>query len=89
MFLITIDKTGRLLVEQTALSADGDSHFLACLPAISNESSREELTDWLHNNGAKGVSVIEFFDICLSSRAESSKYALCSVAEFHPDDSKL
>jgi cupin fold WbuC family metalloprotein len=89
MFLITIDKTGRLLVEQTALSADGDLHFLACLPAISNESPREELTDWLHNNGAIGVSVIEFFDICLSTRAESSKYALCSVAEFHPDDSKL
>jgi len=89
MFLITIDKTGRLLVEQTDLSADGNPHRLACLPAISNESSRDEVNDWLHNIGAVGASVIEFFDICLSTRAESSKYALCGVDEFHPDDSKF
>jgi cupin fold WbuC family metalloprotein len=89
MFLITIDKTGRLLVEQTDLSADGNPHRLACLPAISNDSSRDEVNDWLHNIGAVGASVIDFFDICLSTRAESSKYALCSVAEFHPDNSKF
>jgi cupin fold WbuC family metalloprotein len=89
MFLITIDKTGRLLVEQTDLSADGNPHRLACLPAISNDSSRDEVNDWLHNIGAVGASVIEFVDICLSTRAESSKYALCGVDEFHPDDSKF
>ena len=89
MFLITIDKTGRLLVEQTDLSADGNPHRLACLPAISNESSRDEVYDWLHNIGAVGASVIEFFDICLSTRAESSKYALCGVDEFQPDNSKF
>ena len=89
MFLITIDKTGRLLVEQTDLSADGNPHRLACLPAISNDSSRDEVNDWLHNIGAVGASVIEFFDICLSTQAESSKYALCGVDEFHPDDSKF
>jgi cupin fold WbuC family metalloprotein len=89
MFLITIDKTGRLLVEQTDLSADGNPHRLACLPAISNDSSRDEVNDWLHNIGAADASVIDFFDICLSTRAESSKYALCGVDEFHPDDSKF
>ena len=89
MFLITIDKTGRLLVEQTVLSADGNPHRLACLPAISNGSSRDEVNDWLHSIGAVGASVIEFFDICLSTRAESSKYVLCSVAKLQPDDSKF
>jgi cupin fold WbuC family metalloprotein len=89
MFLITIDKTGRLLVEQTDLSADGNPHRLACLPAISNDSSRDEVNDWLHNIGAVGASVIEFVDICLSTRAESSKYALCGVDEFQPDNSKF
>jgi cupin fold WbuC family metalloprotein len=89
MFLITIDKTGRLLVEQTDLSADGNPHRLACLPAISNDSSRDEVNDWLHNFGAVGASVIEFVDICLSTRAESSKYALCGVDEFQPDNSKF
>jgi cupin fold WbuC family metalloprotein len=62
---------------------------LACLPAISNDSSRDEVNDWLHNIGAADASVIDFFDICLSTRAESSKYALCGVDEFHPDDSKF
>ena len=89
MFLITIDQTVRLLVEQTDLSADGNPHRLACLPAISNDSSRDEVNDWLHNIGAVGASVIEFFDICVSTRAELSKYTLCGVDEFHPDDSKF
>jgi cupin fold WbuC family metalloprotein len=89
MFLITIDKTGRLLVEQTVLSADGNPHRLACLPAISNGSSRDEVNDWLHSIGAVGAPVIDFFDICLSTRAESSKYVLCSVAELRPDDPKF
>jgi cupin fold WbuC family metalloprotein len=62
---------------------------LACLPAISNDSSRDEVNDWLHNIGAVGASVIEFVDISLSTRAESSKYALCGVDEFQPDNSKF
>lgn len=89
MFLITIDKTGRLLVEQTVLSTDGNPHFLACLPAISNISSRDEINDWLYNIGAVGSSAIEFFDICLSTRAESSRYTLCRVPEIKPDNSKF
>jgi len=89
MFLITIDKTGRLLVEQTVLSTDGNPHRLACLPAISNGSSPDEVNDWLNNIGAVGSSAIEFFDIFLSTRAESSKYALCRVAEIKPDNSKF
>lgn len=89
MFLITIDKSGRLLVEQTVLNANGNPHYLARVPTISDNSSREEITDWLIKIGADGASVIAFFDICLGTRSESSKYVLCSVGDLRLPDTKF
>lgn len=89
MFLITIDKSGCLLVEQTVLNVNGNPHYLACLPTISDNSSREDITNWLIKIGADNASVIAFFDICLSTRSKSNKYVLCSVSELRLHDSKL
>ena len=57
MFLITIDKSGRLLVEQTVLNANGNPHYLARVPTISDDSSREDITNWLIKIGADSASV--------------------------------
>ena len=89
MFLIAIDKSGRLLVEQTVLSANVNPYYLACLPTISDNSSSDEIIDWLIKVGADNASEIAFFDICLSTRNESSKYVLCSVSELRLHDSKF
>ena len=89
MFLITIDKSGRLLVEQTVLNVNGSPHYLACVPTISDNSSREDITDWLIKIGADNASVIAFFDICLGTRSESSRYVLCSVGEVRLRDPKF
>ena len=89
MFLITIDKSGRLLVEQTVLNANGNPHYLARVPTISDDSSREDITNWLIKIGADSASVIEFFDICLGTRSESSRYVLCSVGELRLPDTKF
>ena len=89
MFLITIDKSGRLLVEQTVLNANGNPHYLALVPTISDDSSREDITDWLIKIGADSASVIAFFDICLGTRSESSKYVLCSVGELRLPDTEF
>ena len=89
MFLITIDKSGRLLVEQTVLNANGNPHYLARVPTISDDSSREDITNWLIKIGADSASVIAFFDICLGTRSESSKYVLCSVGELRLPDPKF
>ncbi len=43
MFLIAIDKSGRLLVKQTVLSANGNPYYLACLPTISDNSSSDKI----------------------------------------------
>ena len=89
MFLITIDKSGRLLVEQTVLNANGNPHYLARVPTISDDSSREDITNWLIKIGADSASVIAFFDICLGTRSESSRYVLCSVGELRLPDPKF
>ena len=89
MFLITIDKSGRLLVEQTVLNANGNPHYLARVPTISDNSSREDITNWLIKIGADSASVIAFFDICLGTRSESSRYVLCSVGELRLPDPKF
>ena len=89
MFLITIDKSGRLLVEQTVLNANGNPHYLARVPTISDDSSREDITNWLIKIGADSASVIAFFDICLGTRSESSRYVLCSVGELRLPDTKF
>ena len=89
MFLIAIDKSGRLLVEQTVLSANGIPYYFACLPTISGNSSSDEIIDWLIKVGADNALVITFFDICLSTRNESSRYVLCSVSGLRQHDSKF
>ena len=89
MFLVAIDKSGCLLVEQTVLSANGKPYYLACLPTISDNSSSDEIIDWLIKVVADNASVIAFFDICVSTRSESSKYVLCSIRELHLDDSRF
>ena len=89
MFLIAIDKSGCLLVEQTVLGTNGNPYYLACLPTILDNSSREDVTNWLMKAGANNVSVIAFFDTRLSTRSVSSKYVVCSVSELRLHDSKF
>ena len=89
MFLVAIDKSGCLLVEQTVLSTNGNSCYLACLPTISDNSSSDEIIDWLIEVGADNASEIVYFDIHLSMRNKSSEYALCRVSELRLRDSRF
>ena len=89
MFLIAIDKSGRLLVKQTVLGTNGNPNYLASLPTIPDDSSREDITKWLIKADANNVSVIAFFATRLSTRSVSSKYVVCSVSELRLHDSKL
>ncbi len=89
MFLITIDRSGRLLVEQTVFNANGNSYEMACLPTISDNISPDGITEWLINIGADGASDIAFFDVCWSKRNSPTKYALCGVSELRLCDSKF
>ena len=81
MFLITIDKSGRLLVEQSVASANGGSKLSLNLPTLPEGSSPNVISRWLNENGAGESSDIAFFDIYLSTRRAPSKYAICNIGE--------
>ena len=81
MFLITIDKSGRLLVEQSVASANGGSKLLLNLPTLPEGSSPNVISRWINENGAGEASDIAFFDIYLSTRRAPSKYAICNIGE--------
>jgi cupin fold WbuC family metalloprotein len=79
MFLITIDKSGRLLVEQSVARANGGSQPLLNLPTFSDGSSSSVISNWLNENGVGETSDIAFFDVHLSTRRAPSKYAICNI----------
>ena len=81
MFLITIDKSGRLLVEQSVASANGGPKLSLNLPTLPEGSSPNVISRWLNENGAGEASDIAFFDIYLSTRRAPSKYAICNIGE--------
>ncbi|NDE69952.1 MAG: hypothetical protein EB050_02280, partial [Actinobacteria bacterium] len=81
MFLITIDKSGRLLVEQSVAGANGGSKLSLNLPTLPEGSSPNVISRWLNENGAGESSDIAFFDIYLSTRRAPSKYAICNIGE--------
>ena len=81
MFLITIDKSGRLLVEQSVASANGGPKLSLNLPTLPEGSSPNVISRWLNENGAGESSDIAFFEIILSTRRAPSKYAICNIGE--------
>ena len=80
MFLIAVDSSGRLLVENKPKSEGSHQRFKFCLPTVADSSSDNEILSFLAKIGFSGAKVIQNFELNLSSdKSVRRKYVICSL----------
>ena len=80
MFLIAVDSSGRLLVENKPKSEGSNQRFKFCLPTVADSSSDNEILSFLAKIGFSGAKVIQNFELNLSTdKSVRRKYAICSL----------
>lgn len=89
MFLIAVDSSGRLLVENKPKTDRGNQRSMFCLPTVADSSSNNEILSFLAKIGSGNAKVIRNFQ--LNFFIDSSlqrKYAVYSISSSHSSESK-
>ena len=80
MFLIAVDSSGRLLVENKPKSDGSNQRFKFCLPTVADSSSDNEILSFLAKIGFSGAKVIQNFELNLSTdKSVRQEYAIYSL----------
>ena len=80
MFLIAVDSSGRLLVENKPKSEASNQRSKFCLPPVADSSSDNEVLSFLAKIGFSGASVIRNFELSLfADLSLRRKYVVCSI----------
>jgi hypothetical protein len=88
MFLIAVDSSGRLLIENKPKSERGNQRSTFCLPTIADSSSENEILSFLANFGFGGVKVIRNFELNLSTdKSKLRKFAIYSISSSRSPES--
>ena len=78
MFVLTTDKSGRILVEHVS-PRSGSSKNLVALPSVENNCSQTQLEEWMKNHSITQVSETKRFSLLTSTDLPKIGYLLCSV----------
>ena len=89
MFLIAVDSSGRLLVENKPKSERGNQRSTFCLPTVADSSSNNEILSFLAKIGSGDAKVIRNFQLNLfTDQSLQRKYAVYSNLGSHSSESK-
>ena len=89
MFLIAVDYSGRLLVENKSKSERGNQRSTFCLPSVVDSSSENEVLSFLAEIGFGDAKVIRNFQLNLfTNRALQRKYVVYSISSSQSSESK-
>ena len=89
MFLIAVDCSGRLLVENKPKSERGNQRSTFCLPSVVDSSSENKVLSFLAEIGFGDAKVILNFQLNLfTNRALQRKYVVYSISSSHSSESK-
>ena len=81
MFLIAVDSSGRLLVENKPKSEGSNQRSRFCLPTVADGSSDNEVLPFLAKIGFSGGTVVQNFELKLSTDLSfQRKYVVCGVS---------
>ena len=87
MFLIAVDSSGRLLVENKPKSERGNQRSTFCLPTVADSSSNNEILLFLAKIGSGDAQVIRNFELNLSTdKSGRRKFAICSISSSHSSE---
>ena len=78
MFLSTLDKTCRLLVEQSGTDSRDSSKFVLSLPEVGDVSSISRIDAWMSEIGVKRTSTPEYFNFRLNTHEAEMQFVACS-----------
>ena len=78
MFVLTTDKSGRILVEHVS-PRSGSSKNLVALPSVEKNCSQTQLDNWMKNHSITQVSQTKTFSLLTSTDLPKIDYLLCSV----------
>lgn len=81
MFLIAVDKSGCLLVEQCEMGESGSRWVLNCLPTLDDSCTQSEVCEWLSRIGVAGISDFDYFGIKQSTFVEPCKFVICNFLD--------
>lgn len=80
MFLIAVDSSGRLLVENKPKSEGSNQRSTFCLPTMADSSSDIEVLSFLAKIGFSGATVIQNFELNLVTDLPlQQKYVVCDI----------
>ena len=89
MFLIAVDNSGRLLVENKPKSERGNQRSTVCLPTVADNSSENEVLSFLAKIGFADAKVIRNFQLnLLTDTALERKYVVYGISSSHSPESK-
>ena len=89
MFLIAVDSSGRLLVENKPKSEGSNQRSTFCLPTVADSSSNNEILSFLAKIGSGDAKVIRNFQLnLLTDTALERKYVVCSISSSYSPESK-
>ena len=89
MFLIAVDSSGRLLVENKPKSERGNQRSTVCLPTVAANSSENEVLLFLAQISFGDAKVIRNFQLNLfTDQSLQRKYAVFSISGSHSSESK-
>jgi hypothetical protein len=89
MFLIAVDSSGRLLVENKPKSERGNQRSTFCLPTVADSSSNFEILSFLAKIGSDDAKVIRNFQLnFFTDQSLQRKYAVYSISGSHSSESK-
>ena len=80
MFLIAVDSSGRLLIENKPKSEGSNQRFKFCLPTVADSNSGNETLSFFAEIGFSGAKVIQNFELNLSTdKSVRQEYAIYSL----------
>lgn len=89
MFLIAVDSSGRLLVENKPKSERGNQRSTFCLPTVADSSSNNEILSFLAKIGSGDAKVIRNFELSLSTdKSGRRKFAIYGISSSRSSESK-
>ena len=89
MFLIAVDSSGRLLVENKPKSERGNQRSTFCLPSVADSSSDNEILLFFAKIGIGDAKVIRnFHSNHFTDPALHRKYVVYSISSSHSSESK-
>ncbi|MCX6536678.1 MAG: hypothetical protein NT119_09040 [Actinobacteria bacterium] len=78
MFVLTTDKSGRILVEHV-VARSGSSENLVALPNVEKNFSQTQLENWMKNHSITKVFETKRFSLLTSTDLPKTEYTSCSV----------